>query len=68
MVLINKTCLLNGGYKIDWSQIILILELVPITLTLSKSLSFCIGEMMKLHEMVFKIPSSCKILQLCRLF
>ena len=32
MVLINKTCLLNHGYKIDWSQIILILELIlPIT-------------------------------------
>lgn len=65
MVLMNKTRLLNRGYKIDWSQVILNLELVlPITLTLSKLLSFHTGKMRKLRE----IPSSCKILQFCGLF
>lgn len=45
MVLINKTCLLNRGYKMNWSQIILIQELVLQYLTLSKLLSFHAGEM-----------------------
>lgn len=69
MALISKSCWLNHGHEIAWSQIILIAELVlPITLTLNKLLSFRTGKMRKLYEMVFKIPSSYKILQFCGLF
>lgn len=58
MVLINKTCLLNHGYKIDWSQIILILELIlPITLILSKSFSFCTGQMKCMKWSLKSLPA-----------